>query len=94
MVIVGFIGVEVELVTNPSLDLFLSACEQGEPSRLIIRASGSVNPIVRRHRFPGPFAILGSHPDADITIHEPGLKQRHYYFQVVGFEGFLSESGG
>jgi hypothetical protein len=69
---------------TPSIAGLLRACDQLEPPRLVVRMIGPDAFSVRKLRFPGPFAVVGSHPTADITLAEPALRPRHYYLQAIG----------
>ena len=71
-------------MSTSSIASLLGACDQLEPPRLITRTVGPDEVSLRRLRFPGPFAIVGSHPTADITLADLGLRPRHYYLQAIG----------
>ncbi|WP_206107608.1 FHA domain-containing protein [Paludisphaera rhizosphaerae] len=64
-----------------SSEPFLAACGAAEPLRLLVEVPGEYHP--REIVLPGPFAVVGRDPQADVYLNHPQVSMRHAYLQVA-----------
>src|SRR5947207_14876262 len=73
-------------MSQDALALFLQACGLTDALRLSVGQPGKQQPT--RRVFPQPFVLIGRAAQADLSLADASVSQRHAYLQVIAGRAF------